>query len=156
MMENLSENTASSERSSSWSLSLRTKLILSYLLISTIAITGLGYYIYQRILESNALIIDQLDFNVRQQAEANLTLANSEQANNLNKFFNSLTNDMTTAGASASSLLSKEGSFDNGMNWDASKSLSRSANGSWDNSNSDTASVFIPAKVELTDNLRSE
>ena len=70
MMENLSENTAYSERSSSWSLSLRTKLILSYLLISTIAITGLGYYIYQRILESNALIIDQLDFNVRQQAEA--------------------------------------------------------------------------------------
>ena len=155
-MENLSENTTSSERPKSWSFSLRTKLILSYMLITIIAITGLGYYIYLRILESNALISNQLDTSVRQQAETNLTLASAEQANNLNKFFSSITNDMTTAGGTASYLLSKEGTLDNGVYWDASKSLSRSANGSWDNSNSDTASVFIPAKGELTDNLRSE
>ena len=155
-MDNLPDNTTSSKFSSGWTLSLRTKLILSYILITIIAITGLGYYIYGRILEANTLISSQLDSTVRQQAESTLTLANIKEANNLNKFFTSITNDMTVTGATVSSLLSKEGTFDNGVTWDASKSLSRSGNGSWDNSNSETASVFVPAKGEITNILGSE
>ena len=155
-MENLSKDTAYSKRPQNRFLSLRTRLILSYILVTFLAIVGLGYYIYLRALQSNALVSNQLDTSSRQQAEANLTLANAEQANILNTFFASMKNDMTTAGTDATYLLSKEGTLENGMYWDASKSLNRSANGSWDNSNSDTASVFIPAKVDLTDNLKSE
>jgi len=123
------------------------------MLVTFIAITGMGYYIYIRASQSNALVSTQLDASVLQQAQANLTLASADQANNLNKFFNSISNDMTTAGTTAANLLSNEGTLDNLVSWDASKSLSRSANGSWDNSNSDIASVFMPAKAELTDPL---
>jgi len=152
-MENFSDDTSYSEQPQNWSFSLRTRLILSYVLITFIAIIGMGYYIYLRALQSNELVSKQLDASVLQQAEANLTLANAEQANNLNMFFNSISNEMTTVGTTAENLLSIEGALNNGSNWDASKSLSRITNGSWSNSNSDLASVFIPAKQDLTNPL---
>jgi len=156
MMENLSEDTAYSDRPRNWFISLRTRLILSYILITVIAIVALGYYIYLRSLQSNALVSTQLDASVLQQAKTNLTLADEEQANNLNGFFTSLSNDMTTAGTTATELLSHEGTLNNPLYWDASKSLFRTANGSWANSSSEVASVFIPAKQDLTDPLISE
>ena len=155
-MTNLSENTSSSEETTSWSFSLRTKLILSYMLVTFIAVVGMGYYLYLRTLQSNASITDQLDNSVRQQAQTNLSAAGAEQANTLNNFFASIKKDITTLGATATDLLTKEGSPTNDIYWDAAKSLTRTSDGSWDNSNSDTASVFIPAKMELTDHLRSE
>src|ERR1700690_2519073 len=152
-MENFSHDTVGLEHPQNWAFSLRTRLILSYVLVTFVAILGMGYYIYVRALQSNALVSKQLDASVIQQSQANLTLDSAEQANNLDKFFNSISNDMTTAGTTAANLLSNEGTPNTGVNWDAAKSLSRSANGSWDNSNSDIASVFIPAKMELTDPL---
>lgn len=156
MIENLSEDTAHSDQPQPWLISLRTRLILSYILVTVIAIVALGYYIYLRALQSNVLVSTQLDASVLQQAEANLTLANAEQANNLNGFFTSISNDMTTAGTTASELLSYGGSPNNPSNWDASKSLVRAANGSWTNSSSEKASVFIPSRQDLTDPLISE
>ncbi len=155
-MDYLSDNTTASKKPSRWSLSLRTKLILSYVLVTFTAILAMGYYIYLRTLQSNALVSNQVDTSVRQQAEADLTLASVEQANNLNNFFISIKNEMATAGTTATYLLSNESIYDNGLYWDASKVLSRSANGSWDNSNTDSVSVFIPAKVELTPQIISE
>ena len=155
-MENFSEETGYSERPVNWLLSLRTRLILSYVLITFIAIIGMGYYIYIRTLQSNALVSSQLDASDQQQALANLTQVSSEQANNLNNFFITVQNQMTTAGTTATYLLSNESIYDNGSNWDASKSLARLPNGSWDNPNSDSVSVFLPAKKELTPPLISE
>jgi len=153
MIENLSEDTDYSHRSQNWFNSLRTRLILSYILVTIVAIVALGYYIYIRALQSNALVSRQLDASVLQQAEANLTLASEEQANNLNGFFTSLSDDINTAGTTAAELLSREGTLDNPLNWDASKSLIRSANGSWSNSSSEVASVFIPSRQDLTEPL---
>jgi GAF domain-containing protein len=156
MTENLPETAASSEESASWSFGLQTKLILSYMIVTFIAIIAMGYYIYLRTLQSNALISSQLDSSVRQQAQANLTAAGAEQADTLNNFFASIRKDITTVSAAATDLLTKEGSPGNNIYWDAAKSLTRTADGSWDNSNSDSASVFIPSKMELTDQTASE
>jgi GAF domain-containing protein/HAMP domain-containing protein len=155
-MENFSEETGYPERSVNWLLSLRTRLILSYVIITFIAIIGMGYYIYLRTLQSNSLVSKQLDASDRQQALANLTQVSSEQANNLNNFFISIKNAMTTAGTTATYLLSNESLYDNGSNWDATKSLARLTNGSWDNPNTDSVSIFIPAKRDLTPPVISE
>ncbi len=155
-MENLSEHDPSTEWPASWSFSLRAKLILSYMLITFTAILGMGYYIYVRTLQSNELITQQLDASVRQQAEVTLASTGSEQSNILNNFFISIRKDITTLSATTTDLLAKEGSLKTDPAWDAAKSLFRTANGSWGNSKSDTASVFIPSRMELNEPFISE
>ena len=138
------------------SLSLRARLILSSTTITFLAIVGMGYYVYYRTQQANAYLTNQLDESVRQQAEDKLTAASAEQAAALNNFFGSMRKDITTIGATTERLISQEAALKNTNYWDASLSLSRLPNGSWDNPNTETASVFIPAKVELTDNLIAE
>lgn len=155
-MEDLPNTTGSNMRSFRFSLSLRTKLILSFMLITLTAIIAMGYYIYYRTLQSNALISNQLDSNVRQQALMTLTSAGSEQASDLNTIFTSISRDLTTVSATTTWLLSTERSPDTDIPWDATNFLERNANQSWDNSNSDPGSIFLPSKLELTEPLRSE
>jgi hypothetical protein len=49
-------------------LSLRARLILVNMLITFVAIAGLGYYIYYRAQQSNAYLTHQLDTSVLQGA----------------------------------------------------------------------------------------
>ncbi|OIN98012.1 MAG: hypothetical protein AUJ21_00030 [Anaerolineae bacterium CG1_02_58_13] len=137
-------------------LSLRARLILSSILITGIAIAGMGYYVYYRAQQANAYLTNQLDESVRQQAEDKLIAASTEQAAALDNFFSSMRKDISTIGATTAKLISQEALLNHTDYWNASQALSRLPNGSWDNPNTETASVFIPAKVELTDSLISE
>lgn len=137
-------------------LSLRTQLTLGNIIVTFLAVAGLGYYVYYRAQESNLFLTNQLNTSVRQQAEAQLSATSTEQAATLNNFFESAIINITTISSTTDNLLSEENSLAGGNYWDASKSLTRLPNGSWDNSNTDTASVFIPAKNDLTDNLTAE
>ena len=138
------------------SLSLRTKLILGNMLIITLAITGTGYYVYSRTYAANTYLTNQLDKNVLQQARDKLNNISTSQATNLNGFFVLASRDITTLGATASNLLSHESTLNNSAYWDASQALSRLPNGSWDNSNTESSSVFIPSKQTLTPDLIAE
>ncbi|KAF0108765.1 MAG: putative signaling protein [Anaerolineaceae bacterium] len=156
MKNNMPSKLSSSERPSRGSLTLRTKLILGNILITFIAITGTGYYAYLRAQQANTYLITQIDAIVRQQAEDQLTSTIAKQAIVLNNFFTTASENITIINATAQNLLSQELILNNGIYWDATESLSRLPNGSWDNSNTDLASVFIPAKTDLTDTLTSE
>ncbi len=138
------------------SLSFRTKLILGNMLIIVIAIIGTGYYVYSRTREANTYLTNQLDKNVLQQAEDKLNTTSIEQATALDNFFVSLRKDTAMIGATTENLLSQEATLDNGVYWNAYQSLTRLPNGSWDNSNAELGSVFIPAKDQLTGSLVSE
>jgi GAF domain-containing protein/HAMP domain-containing protein len=144
------------EKLSLGSLTLRAKLILGNILIAFIAITGTGYFVYLRSQQANYYLTTQLDRTVRQQAQANLASICSEQALVLNNYFESMRKNITTIGASTKKIISQQTLSNTGTTWDATHSLSRLPNGSWDNSNSDPASVFIPSKNDLTVPLASE
>ena len=131
-------------------LSLQTRLILGNMLITFTAIAGLGFYIYYRAQQSNAYLTEQLDKSVRQQAEDQLEITSNEQVDTLNNFFAALRKDITHLGIFTGEWLSNKTELNTGVFWDAAQSLSRMPNGSWDNANDDLASVFIPAKMELT------
>ena len=137
-------------------LSLRARLILVNMLITFVAIAGLGYYVYYRAQQSNAYLTQQLDTSVLQGAENTLKTLNSEQVVTLNNFFATMSKNVNDLGQSASALLPQENVFGSGVYWDAKRSLSRLPNGSWDNSNSEAAALFIPAAVDLTDPLIAE
>ncbi len=156
MMEDLPQQTPSPESSGGPLMSLRTRLILANTIIIVLAIVGMGYYVFFRAQQSDSYLTSQLDASVLQQAKASLASASTDQATTLDSFFSSVRKDITNVGTTSGNLLSREQAFSGGAYWDASKSLSRLPNGSWDNANSDPASVFIPAKVDLNDTLTSE
>ena len=72
------------------SFSLRTRLILGHMIVTTLAVAGLGYYIYYRAQQQNAYLTDQLNKSVRQQAETQLNATSTEQAATLNGFFDGI------------------------------------------------------------------
>ena len=136
--------------------SLRSRLILGNILITFIAIVGMGYYVYFRVQESNTLLANQLESSIRSKAEDELSTKTKEQAALLDNFFASMRENVTKIGAIEQRMLSQETLLNNGLYWDASMSLFRLDSGSWDNSNTETASVFIPANIDLTDALSSK
>lgn len=136
--------------------SLRAKLILGNMIVTVLAIVGMGLYIYYRAQQSNNYLTSQLDTSVYQQAQVQLTAKSREQTSQLNNFFYSIRKDISTIGETLGNLLSQEQTVGGGEYWNATRSLGRLQTGSWDNPNSETASVFIPAKAELTPDLVTE
>ena len=138
-------------------VSLRTRLIVANILITVVAIAALGYYMYYRGQQSTAFLSNELDSSVRQKALDTLSVASVNQANTLNSIFASIRKDITGIGISTSMLLSREDQLGQSTYWDATQALTRISSGSWDNrSNSEPASVFIPARVKLTNSLANE
>ena len=136
--------------------SLRAKLILANMFVIAMAIVGTGYYVYSRTNEANAYLTNQLDKNVLQQAEDKLINTSASHATDLNNFFTLMRKDIGIIGTTASNLLSQESTLNNVAFWDASQALARLPNRSWDNSNTELSSVFIPAKTDLTPDLVAE
>lgn len=138
-------------------LSLRGKLIVGNMLITLLAILGMGYYVYYRAQESNKSLTSRLEQSVAQNEDEQLTAIVEEQSAQLNSFFSSKSRDITQIGANLNRLLSRESLLNNGAYWDASLSLTALPGGSWDNSNSEPSSIFIPLDVqELNPSLISQ
>ena len=138
------------------SLSLRARFVLCHMLITLLAVAGLGYYIYSRVQQQNAYLTDQLNKSILQQANDKLTTTGLAEANKLNDFFTYMDQDVNKLGVNTGILLSQEALNGNGTYWNASQALGRLPNGSWDNSKANIASVFMPSKVELTAPLIAE
>lgn len=134
-------------------LNLRSKLTLSNMLITFFVILSLAVYVRYRTQQAGIQLISQLESNIRNRVEENLASTSSEQAALLNSFFTKLSSDTAIIGSTIEDILNRGTSLDSGMYWDANASLLRLENGSWDNSNDEASSIFIPAEVSLSDAL---
>ena len=132
--------------------SLRSRLVSGNMLITFLAILGMGLYVYYRAQQANDYLTIQLGESVYQQAQDKLTAASDVQTLHLNNFFLIIRRDISNLGASLGRLLSVE-TTSAANYWDATQSLNRLPSGSWDNSNDEVASVFIPAATDLTASL---
>jgi GAF domain-containing protein/HAMP domain-containing protein len=135
-------------------ISLRAKLTFGNTLITFIAVIGMGYYVYYRTQESNSLLTTQLEASVRAKVQNDLSSMSKEQSTLFDDFFASTSRNISTIGAMEASLLAK--APNNVTNWDASISLVQLPPGSWDNANTETASVFLPASAELSGGIVSK
>lgn len=135
--------------------SLRSRLVLGNMLITFLAILGMGLYVYYRAQQANDYLTFQLSESVYQQAQEKLLATSDEQTLQLNNFFIIIRRDISNLGASLGRLLSHEITGPPNY-WDGSQSLNRLPSGSWDNSNDEIASVFIPAATDLIPALLSE
>lgn len=157
MTQDASQYNVPPEHSAPGRISLRTRLTVANTVITALAIAAIGYFVFYRGQQSNAALASQLEQSIRQQAEDKLAAATDAQVATLNDFFAAKRKDITDASATSAGLLSQEAALNGGLYWNAADSLARLPNGSWDNpSSTDAASVFVPARVELSESLAAE
>ncbi len=134
---------------------LRGKITVANLVITLIVVLIMGSYIYLRIQAASRQLINSVETNARTRAEEDLFNANREQAAFLDSFFENMSRNTAIAGTSIKSILENK-ELSSGTYWDASASLTQLPSGSWDNSNEEIPSIFIPAGVNLTPSFISK
>lgn len=130
-------------------LLLRGKLTAGNMAITFLVILVMGIYIYLRIQDGSRQLISSVEENARIRAEESIANTNKEQTALLGSFFESMGRNTQIVADSIKSILEDE-SLNNSSYWDSSASLTQLASGSWDNSNTEISSIFIPAGVDLS------
>jgi GAF domain-containing protein/HAMP domain-containing protein len=139
------------------SLSLRAKILLGILLIILFTVAAMGYFVFYRSRSANEFLIEQFDVSVAREIENNLNTITSREANEISTFFSTMENVTSSYGATTGAFISTEKAISlEGDTWNAYLKLSRLSNGSWDNSNDEIASIFLPQTMELNDSLAKE
>jgi GAF domain-containing protein/HAMP domain-containing protein len=137
--------------------SLRTKLLIGNLLIVLIAVAAMGYFVFYRSQAANEFLVDQFDISVTREIENRLTLITSEEVNDISIFFSSMKNVIETFGTTSGALISTDDTIiPEEAEWNAYQKLKRLPNGSWDNADDESASIFLPASMEISASVAKE
>jgi GAF domain-containing protein/HAMP domain-containing protein len=137
-------------------LNLRAKLTTGNMAITFLAILIMGLYVYTRTRTANDTLTTQLEQSISSKAEENLIATSNEQAALLNNFFESMSNNTSVIGTTIHNMFLRRDALGGGTYWDANESLSRLPSGNWDNPNTEVASIFLPANMELTSALATK
>ena len=138
-------------------ISLKAKILLGNLLIVLITVAAMGYFVFYRSQATNEFLSKQFDISVTREIEDRLAIFVSDEVNDITIFFSSMKNVIDTFGTATGAILSNENSIDlEETEWNAYTELFQLPNGSWDNSNDEVASIFLPAKMRIRDDLAKE
>jgi len=138
-------------------ISLRAKILLANLLIVLVAVAAMGYFVFYRSQTTNEFITEQFDTSVTREIKNRLTVIVSNEVNDISIFFSSMRNTIDTFGSTTGAFLSNESSIDlENVKWNAYSEMTQLPNGSWDNSNDDIASIFLPTRMQIKDDLAKE
>lgn len=138
-------------------ISLRAKILLGNLLIVLVTVAAMGYFVFYRSQSANEFLVEQFDTSVTREIENRLAVIVSNEANDIGTFFSSMKNVIDTFGTTAGTFLSNENSINlEDADWNAYLELTQLPTGSWDNSNDEIASIFLPSKMDIRDNLAKE
>jgi len=117
----------------------------------------MGYFVFYRSQVANEFLAEQFDTSVNREIENRLANIVSNEVNDISIFFSSMKYVIDTFGTTTGAFLSNEDSIDlDKAEWNAYFELSQLPNGSWDNSNDEIASVFLPARMRIQDDLAKE
>jgi GAF domain-containing protein/HAMP domain-containing protein len=136
--------------------SIRTRLIRGSIAIVFLALAIMGAFVFIRTQQTNAALIARMDTTTRNEAQNLLTAAADHHTETLSNFFNNLQSQLLSLREYDQNLLLNRQILSSGAFWDASTALTRNSQGSWDNPNTETASIFVPAAAELTINMTAE
>ena len=149
----MDQNREPSQTSTQRRFSLRAKITVGNMALTFAVILVMGIFIFFRIEESSKQLVLRLEENVRSQSEEALTITSREQAQLLSSIFENISSNTSIIGSSITDILDERTTLLNSGYWDAQTSLQQLESGSWDNVNTETASIFIPAGVPLTDSF---
>ena len=138
-------------------VSLRTKILIGNLFIVLVTVAAMGYFVFYRSQSANEFLVNQFDISVTREIENRLAIIVSNEANDISIFFSSMKNVINTFGSTTGAFLSTDSSIDlEEAEWNAYSDLFQLQNGSWDNSDDELASIFLPAELRIGDDLAKE
>lgn len=135
------------------SLPIRDRLVRGSVTIVFFAVAIMGVFVYWRTWQANTDLINTLDATTREEAINTLNTTADRNAETLSTYFDTLQDGVLSLRDFDQNLFTFQSSYDKGEYWNAEDALSKNDKGSWDNPNSEIASVFIPANTNLSDKL---
>ena len=137
-------------------LSLRAGITLAITLITVLAVLATGLLAFVRNSTTQIFLGDQFQNSVKEKAEGQIQALASQEAQSIKQFFNDVDRAVAFTADTAGNLLDQTATFEDGAYWDATQKLFQLPSGAWDNSNEDSAAIFAPSDIEITEQNRSE
>jgi GAF domain-containing protein len=138
-------------------ISLRAKILLGNFLIVLLTVAAMGYFVFYRSQATNDFLVNQVGVSVDQEIENRLAATVSREANTTHLFFSAIKNAIEFYGNTAGIIISNDQNIALGEGeWDAYGNLAQLSNGSWDNANTEPASIFIPAHTVIRNDIARE
>jgi len=130
--------------------SLRAKILLGNFLTVLLTVAAMGYFVFNRSQSTNEFLVNQFDVSVNQEIENRLAATVSREVNSIHIFFSTMRNVVELFGNTAGTVISNDKTIIiKESDWNAFDKLSQLPNGNWDNSNTEPASIFIPARAVI-------
>ena len=139
-----------------WSGSLRTKLLASTVGITVVSIIIFGYFAYTRAQQLQAFLTNELQTNVRQQAEQQLKSTVQNESHKADQSLSEITLAVKGLADYRAAIYPQASILGKGSYWDGLAKLVKQPDGQYINSQSDTSAVFIPNTVTVDDSLISD
>ncbi|PWH12035.1 MAG: hypothetical protein DDG60_15230 [Anaerolineae bacterium] len=136
--------------------SLRSKLLFSFLVIAGFAILVSGYFFYNRTQQTQNFLQSELQRNVRQQSSQQLKSTINTEAQVFDQFFTNSTSILTRLSSYQTAISSQQAVLGDGEYWNAQEKLITFPDGQVGNAATDTASIFIPNTIAVTDAMLAE
>jgi len=138
-------------------ISLRAKILLGTFLIVLLTVAAMVSFVLNRSQSINGFLVSQVGISVNQEIENRLIATVSQEVNKINLFFAPLKDVTEFYGNTAGMLISNDKTIAlEETNWNAFDRLSQLQNGSWDNANTEPASIFLPAHSQLQNDIARE
>lgn len=137
-------------------LSLRSKLLMSILLITGLSILVSGYFFYSRTRQSQDFLQGELQKTVKEQSIRQMNSTIQAEAQKFDQFLGNITAILVRLSTYQTSLYAQKPILSDGRYWNASEKLFQLPDGQTGNSKTDMASVFIPNTITVNDAMKEE
>lgn len=137
-------------------ISLRSKLLLSILIITGLSILVSGYFFYSRTQQAQEFLQSELQKTVREQSGQQLNNTVLAEAQAFDQSLANVTAVLTRLSTYQTSLYAQKSILADGKYWNAGEKLIQFPDGQVGNPSTDAASVFIPNTITLNDAMLEE
>lgn len=134
-------------------LNIRTKIVLGILLTGGLALGIFAVFVSRQAGQIVGILSNRLETSVSQLAEEQLKNNVNEQAVLADHSFRDVREEVENLVMMWSSLQQEKGEIIQNSYWDAKAELIQHDGGQYGNSEQDLSSVFVPANLELDDNI---
>lgn len=137
-------------------ISLRARVALGILATGGVAIGIVSIYAVDSTVQITDSLSQRLETSVQLLAEEQLINSVSTEAGNADRSFEKIEGDVVELATYWSSLSAEQERLGQGGYWDASTALVQLEGGHYGNSPDDASSVYVPAKVALSDSVLND
>ncbi len=135
------------------SLSLRAKIVVGIIGTGGVALSVLVVFALYQTRQMTSTLSRRLDTSVNQLAEEQLINSAFTQANQANRAFEDIAEEVVSLSQHWVSLQSHDVVLNQGTYWDASANIAQLDTGQYGNSANEASSVFVPAGVQLDESV---